>query len=140
MLDAGTLGRQLAHRSDVVHLLAVETRALRKRKRPAGSMQWGAYETAADAAGTWLYTPQGSTVSGKSTGGEPAWSYVGVPEEPGLHVLQLVPRSGWWIAHVKVHPVNGRLASGADPNEVNDSLWSRLDAVVALDLPPIHHH
>jgi hypothetical protein len=45
---------------------------LRKQKRPAGSLTWGAYQIADNAVGTWLYTPLGSTASAISALGERA--------------------------------------------------------------------
>jgi hypothetical protein len=72
-------------------------------QRPAGLMTWGAYQVADDDLGTWLCAPLGSTVGGINSAGERGWSYVGLPREPGLQVLLLVPGSGWWLTYVSVH-------------------------------------
>lgn len=59
-------------------------------------MLWRAYVIEEDGYGTWLYTPEGSIVRG-ARGREVESSYVGLPDNPGLHVLHLVPTTGWWF-------------------------------------------
>ena len=78
-------------------------RWIRKRKRPAGSGLWGGYEVDRDEHGVWLYTPEGSHFRGTSVNGEVAECFAGKPDEPGLHVMQLLPGAGaWWVGHWKV--------------------------------------
>lgn len=96
----------------------METVRIRKRKRPGGFMVWRAYVLGEDRFGTWFFTPEGSIVRGRR-GGEVGSSYVGVPEEPGRHVIHLVPPSGWWFG-----------------TWANDGVGQR----VAIDIrtPPVH--
>lgn len=70
---------------------------IRKLKRPAGSGLWPTYRTGQDRFGTWLFTPQGSRYRGEKNG-TVAYCNVGSPVGPGIAVMHLVPRTGWWIA------------------------------------------
>ena len=70
---------------------------IRKRKRPEGSGFWGAYPTADDDLGVWLFTPRGSLYRGESRGTIGSCN-VGRPTGPGIPVIHLVPPSAWWIA------------------------------------------
>lgn len=87
----------------------MDTVHIQKRKRPEGLMVWRAYVLGADDFGTWLFTPEGSLVRGRR-GGEVASSYVGVPENPGLHVLHLVPTNGWWFGTWAIDGVGRRIS------------------------------
>jgi hypothetical protein len=70
---------------------------IRKRKRPSGSALWPAYRAGQDRFGTWLFTPQGSRYRGEKDGAV-GYCNVGSPVGPGIAVMHLVPRTGWWIA------------------------------------------
>lgn len=72
---------------------------MRKMKRPAGSGIWGAYVLGDDAHGQWLYSPVGCLYRGERDG-VVGYCHVGEPDltGPGLAVVQLIPRRGWWIA------------------------------------------
>ena len=70
---------------------------IRKQKRPEGSGFWGAYPTAEDEFGLWLFTPRGSLYRGESRG-TIGYCNVGSPTGPGIPVIHLVPPSAWWIA------------------------------------------
>lgn len=72
-------------------------------------MVWRAYLLGEDRFGTWLFTPQGSIVRG-TCDGEIACSYVGAPEEPGLHVLHLAPNDGWWFGTWTIDELGQRVA------------------------------
>jgi hypothetical protein len=74
-----------------------EVAFIRKLKRPDGSGVWPAYCTGQDRFGTWLFTPQGSLYRGERAG-VAAYCNVGSPDGPGIAVMHLVPRTGWWIA------------------------------------------
>jgi hypothetical protein len=73
-------------------------------------MVWRAYVLAEDGFGTWLFTPEGSIVSGRRDGEVDRSSYVGVPDKPGLHVLHLVPTAGWWFGTWANDGVGQRIA------------------------------
>ena len=70
---------------------------IRKRKRPSGSALWPTYRTGQDRFGTWLFTPQGSYFRAEKNGAVGCCN-VGSPVGPGIAVMHLVPRTGWWIA------------------------------------------
>ena len=70
---------------------------IRKQKRPEGTGFWGAYPTAEDEFGLWLFTPRGSLYRGESRG-TIGYCNVGSPTGPGIPVIHLVPPSAWWIA------------------------------------------
>ncbi len=70
---------------------------IRKEKRPNGSGFWGAYRTAEDEFGVWLFTPRGSLYRGEC-GGSVVYCNVGSPQGPGIPVIHLVPREAWWMA------------------------------------------
>lgn len=72
-------------------------------------MVWRAYALGEDRSGTWLFTPEGSIVRGRR-GREVRSSYVGVPDKPGLHVLHLVPSTGWWLGTWAKEGVGRRIA------------------------------
>ena len=75
---------------------------IRKCKRPSAQAVWGAYEVARDEHGVWLYTPEGSRFRSTSDDGTVGECFVGQPEAPGLHVMQLVPSGdAWWFGHWK---------------------------------------
>jgi hypothetical protein len=75
----------------------IEVSFIRKLKRPDGCAVWPAYRTGEDRFGTWLFTPKGSLYRGEKAG-VAAYCNVGSPVGPGVAVLHLVPRTGWWIA------------------------------------------
>jgi len=91
-------------------------------------MVWMAYLLEEDEHGTWLYTPEGSRVAGRR-GGAVATSYVGIPEAPGLHVLQLVPAGGaWWFGTWAIDQVGRRTAIDiCTPATFEDGEWSYVD-------------
>jgi hypothetical protein len=70
---------------------------IRKRKRPDGSGFWGAYPTAEDQFGLWLFTPRGSIYRAESRASV-ACCNVGSPTRPGIPVIHLVSPGAWWIA------------------------------------------
>jgi len=70
---------------------------IRKQKRPYGSGLWGAYPTAEDQFGHWLFTPRGSIYRGESHG-TTGYCNVGSPTGPGIPVIHVVPPGAWWIA------------------------------------------
>ena len=75
---------------------------VRKCKRPSAQAVWGTYEIASDEHGVWLYTPEGSRFRSTSDNGTEGECFVGQPEAPGLHVMQLVPSGdAWWFGHWK---------------------------------------
>jgi len=96
-------------------------------------MVWRAYVLQEDEHGTLLYTPQGSTVVGRR-GGVVRTSHVGVPEAPGLHLLQLVPAgAGWWFGTWAVDQVGPRTAIDiCTAPRWEDGAWSYDD--LALDV------
>lgn len=91
-------------------------------------MVWSAYVLNEDEYGTWLYTPEGSIVAGRR-GGVVGSSYVGIPEAPGLDVLQLVPADcGWWFGTWAVDQVGPRTAIDiCTPPAFHDGEWSYVD-------------
>lgn len=70
---------------------------IEKLKRPTGRGVWGAYETANDTWGRWLFTPRGSVFQ-SGTGADAAYCYVGSPTWPGAPVIHLIASEAWWIA------------------------------------------
>ena len=74
-----------------------EVNFIRKLKRPDGCAVWPVYRTGEDRFGTWLFTPKGSLHRGEKAG-VAAYCNVGSPVGPGVAVMHLVPRAGWWIA------------------------------------------
>lgn len=70
---------------------------IRKQKRPDGSGLWGAYPTAEDQFGLWLFTPRGSIYRGESRA-TVVHCNVGSPTGPGIPVMHIVPPGAWWIA------------------------------------------
>lgn len=80
--------------------MTVNSVGIRKCKRPSGALEWRAYVVDDDLAGAWLFTPEASTCLGADLSGNPRWCYVGRPDYPGVAVLHLVPRHGWWFAHI----------------------------------------
>jgi hypothetical protein len=74
-----------------------EVTFIRKLKRPDGSAVWPAYHMGEDRFGTWLFTPKGSLYRGERAG-VAACCNVGSPVGPGVAVMHLVPRAGWWLA------------------------------------------
>jgi hypothetical protein len=86
----------------------MEAVAVEKRKLDGAWMRWAAYVVGRDTNGTWLYTPRGSIVVGERDG-VAAWSYVGVPQAPGLDVVHLAPVAGWWFAAWAVDGLGRRL-------------------------------
>jgi len=70
---------------------------IEKLKRPKGRGLWGAYETATDTWGRWLFTPRGSLYQG-GTGADAIYCNVGSPTGPGIPVIHLVRPEAWWIA------------------------------------------
>lgn len=82
----------LAYDSAVLQPVLIE-----KVKRPQGRGLWGAYETAADSRGRWLFTPRGSLYQG-GTGVDAAYCNVGSSTGPGIPVVQLIASRAWWIA------------------------------------------
>jgi uncharacterized protein DUF402 len=70
---------------------------IRKQKRPDGCGLWGAYPTAEDQFGLWLFTPRGSIYRGESRG-TIGYCNVGSPTGPGIPVIHVVPPAAWWIA------------------------------------------
>jgi hypothetical protein len=110
----------------------METVAVEKRKLGGAWMRWAAYAVDEDAHGIWLYTPKGSIVVGERDG-EGAWSYVGVPEAPGLDVLHLVPVSGWWFPAWAIDEAGRRLTVDiCRPPVGSGNLWAFDD--LELDL------
>ena len=91
-------------------------------------MVWSAYVIKEDEHGTWLYTPEGSVVAGRRDG-VVGRSYVGIPEAPGLHVLQLIPADrAWWYGTWAVDQVGPRTAIDiCTPPEFADGQWSYVD-------------
>src|SRR5215470_19204967 len=74
-----------------------EVNFIRKLRRPDGCAVWPVYRTGEDRFGTWLFTPKGSLHRGEKAG-VAAYCNVGSPVGPGVAVIHLVPRAGWWIA------------------------------------------
>lgn len=70
---------------------------IEKLKRPKGRGLWGAYETAMDNWGRWLFTPRGSLYKG-GTGADAAYCNVGGPTGPGVPVIHLIAPEAWWMA------------------------------------------
>ena len=70
---------------------------IEKVKRPHGRGIWGAYETASDSWGRWLFTPRGSLFKGE-TGAHMSYCNVGSPTGPGVPVIHLIAPDVWWIA------------------------------------------
>ena len=99
-------------------LSGMQVVGVQKRKLDGRWMRWRAYIADVDSRGTWLFTPQGSIVVGGRTE-VTAWSYVGVPEAPGLDVLHLAPVADWWFAAW-----------------ANDAVGRRL--TIDLSRPPVH--
>jgi hypothetical protein len=91
-------------------------------------MVWKAYVLGDDEYGTWLYTPEGSRVVGRR-GGVVSSSFVGIPDAPGLHVLQLVPADGgWWFGTWAVDHVAPRTAIDiCTPPAFAEDEWSYVD-------------
>ena len=112
----------------------VHERRVRKCKRPSGSGLWGAYEIGRDEHGTWLYTPERSRYVGTGPDGAVGECFAGRPDEPGLHVLQLVPAgNAWWYAHWK--HLGGQRTFSVDvctPAVLEGDDWSYVD--LELDL------
>jgi hypothetical protein len=101
---------------------------IRKRKRPDGSGFWGAHLTGDDGFGSWLFTPRGSLYRGEAAGNV-GYCSVGSPEGPGIAVIHLAPRAGWWIA--TFWPA-GEVAWAATfdictPPELVDDVWEYVD-------------
>ncbi len=106
---------------------------IRKCKRPSGGLEWRAYVVDDDLAGRWLFTPEGSTCLGADSSGDPRWCYVGQPDYPGVAVLHLIPRHGWWFAHI-TH-LAGEAIVAVDictPASFVDDTWEYVD--LELDL------
>ena len=76
----------------------IELLYIRKRKRAAGSGFWGAYLTAEDRFGIWLFTPRGSLYRDEGCDGNLGFFNVGSPTGSGIPVIHLLPRDEWWIA------------------------------------------
>src|ERR1051326_2392202 len=76
---------------------STEVNFVRKLKRPDGCAVWPAYRLGEDRFGTWLFTPKGSLHRGEKAG-VAGYCNVGSPVGPGVAVMHLVPRAGWWIA------------------------------------------
>ena len=70
---------------------------IEKVKRPGASGLWGAYETAVDGWGRWLFTPRGSLFQ-TGTGEAATYCNVGSPTGPGIPVIHLIVSQAWWIA------------------------------------------
>lgn len=91
-----------------------EIRYIRKKKRPDGTAVWGAYETARDELGVWLFTPRGSLFRGERRG-ETSYCKVGSPDGPGIPVIHLIRPGCWWIA----------------------TFWAPEEAPLVVDLRPV---
>lgn len=91
-------------------------------------MVWCSYVIEENEQGTWLYTPEGSIVAGRR-GHVVRSSFMGVPEAPGLHVLQLVPAGGvWWFGTWAVDHGAPRTAIDiCTPPAFHDGQWSYVD-------------
>ena len=70
---------------------------IEKVKRPRGRGLWGAYESASDTWGRWLFTPRGSLYK-RGTDADAAYCNVGSPNGPGIPVVHLIAPEAWWIA------------------------------------------
>ena len=80
----------------------METTRIRKVKRPSGaSGLWSAYVLYEDAYGVWLFSPQGTLFRAEQDGRVVGICEVGQGDRrSGVDVLHLVPRQGWWFAHI----------------------------------------
>ncbi|HEY7263398.1 MAG TPA: DUF402 domain-containing protein [Trebonia sp.] len=101
---------------------------IRKLKRPDRSAIWPAYRTAADRFGTWLFTPRGSLYRGEQAG-VAAYCNVGSPVGPGIAVMHLVPRTGWWIATFwdLAEPRWSATVDICTPPRLADGVWTYTD-------------
>jgi hypothetical protein len=62
---------------------------------------WAGYVIGEDEHGVWLFTPAGSRYQAEHNGTVIGVCEVGQGSRPaGSAVMQLLPRSGWWVAHV----------------------------------------
>lgn len=116
-----------------VTVMTVNSVGIRKCKRPSGALEWRAYVMDDDVAGAWLFTPEASTCLGGDSSGNPRWCYVGMPDYPGVAVLHLIPRHGWWFAHITHHA--GEVVVSVDictPARFVDNTWEYVD--LELDL------
>lgn len=111
----------------------VEPVYIRKQKRPDGGGLWGAYPTAEDGFGLWLFTPRGSVYRGWSRG-TVGYCNVGSPTGPGIPVIHLVPPGAWWIATFWPPGEASWLVSVdiSTPSRLADRVWSYDD--LELDL------
>ncbi len=96
----------------------VESVVIRKQKRPAGSMEWGAYQVAKRGLHDVVVDDEEEFDDACAAG------FISAPEAAE--------------ARASTREVVQRLAVGE--RLFDDSIWPRLDAAVALALSPLRHH
>jgi len=94
---------------------------------------WSAYVLAEDDHGLWLHTPAGSLYRGEDGKSVGFCESAMDPNGAGRPMVQLIPRSGWWIASWVGS--NAELPIAVDictPPTLRDSEWTYID----LELDP----